>query len=694
MSRSELNPVDFLYRAAYMYPDNTAVVHGKRRYGYRELAERSWRLANALRSAGLAKGERVATLLFNSPAMLEAHFGVPAAGGILVAVNNRLSSAEVGYILQHSGARYLLLDTALEAVAEPLDLAGVTVIRCDDTGGPGDPYEEFLAGASPARPVSWLEHEEETISINYTSGTTGRPKGVQYTYRGAYLNALSEVIVAGLGTDSAYLWTLPMFHCNGWCFPWAVTAVAARHVTMRAVDPGLIWELIDREGVTHYNGAPTVQLMVLNHPRAHRLDRPVTAMVAAAPPSPTLLARMSELNFRVVHVYGLTETYGPITVCPEQEAWRDLPAQQRAEYLARQGQAYPSADLVRVVDEQMNDVPQDGATMGEVVMRGNNVMSGYFDDETATATAFAGGWFHSGDLAVWHPDGNIELRDRGKDIIISGGENISSIEVEQAIAAHPAVLECAVIGIPHPHWGERPKAFVTLNEGAAATPEEIIAFCRERLAHYKCPDSIEFGPLPKTSTGKTQKFVLRQRESAARKAAPFPGNRRSRLCLAMQPTRRGAGSTWWWSAPGRPAASPRWCSPGPVRGWRSRTRRPSRAIRPAGTWWDPAGCRSWRISGCVSPTRARALTCSRSVLPAGGAGCPPSPGAATQVTGSSCRGSCLITRCARPPWRRARSRYEPGSPGSRRAGAAGWMRSSPATGSAWPARSSSPRTGR
>jgi len=510
--RSELNPVDFLHRAAYMYPDNVAVVHGKRRYSYRELAERSWRLANALRSAGLAKGDRVAALLFNSPAMLEAHFGVPAAGGILVAVNNRLSSAEVGYILQHSGARYLLLDSTLEAHAGLPELPGVTVIRCDDTGVPGDPYEDFLAGASPARPASWMEHEEETISINYTSGTTGRPKGVQYTYRGAYLNALSEVIVAGLGTDSAYLWTLPMFHCNGWCFPWAVTAVAARHVTMRAVDPELIWELIDGEGVTHYNGAPTVQLMVLNHPRAHRLERPVTAMVAAAPPSPTLLARMSELNFRVVHVYGLTETYGPITVCPEQEAWRELPAEQRATYLARQGQAYPSTDLVRVVDAEMNDVPQDAATMGEVVMRGNNVMSGYFDDEAATAKAFAGGWFHSGDLAVWHPDGNIELRDRGKDIIISGGENISSIEVEQTIAAHPAVLECAVIGVPHPHWGERPKAFVTLNEGATATPEEIIAFCRERLAHYKCPDSIEFGPLPKTSTGKTQKFVLRQRE--------------------------------------------------------------------------------------------------------------------------------------------------------------------------------------
>jgi len=513
--RTELNPVDFLHRTAYMYPDKTAVVHNKRGYSYAELAGRSWRLANALRSAGLAKGDRVATLLFNSPAMLEAHFGVPAAGGVLVAVNNRLASAEIGYILQHSGARYLLLDTELEALTEPLDLAGITVIRCDDAGVPGDPYEELLASASPERPESWLEHEEETISINYTSGTTGRPKGVQYTYRGAYLNALGEVIVAGMGTGSVYLWTLPMFHCNGWCFPWAVTAVAARHVTTRAVNPDLIWDLIDREGVTHYCGAPTVQLMVINHPRAHRLDRPVTAMVAAAPPSPTLLARMSELNFRVVHVYGLTETYGPITLCPEQETWGELPVEERARYLARQGQAYVSSDLVRVVDEQMTDVPQDGQVMGEVIMRGNNVMSGYFNDEAATGKAFAGGWFHSGDLAVWHPDGNIELRDRGKDIIISGGENISSIEVEQAITAHPAVLECAVVGVPHPHWGERPKAFVTLNEGTSATAEEIIAFCRERLAHYKCPDAVEFGPLPKTSTGKTQKFVLRQREWAS-----------------------------------------------------------------------------------------------------------------------------------------------------------------------------------
>jgi fatty-acyl-CoA synthase len=512
--RSELNPVDFLRRAAYMYAEKVALVHGERRYSYRQVADRAWRLANGLRAAGLRKGDRVATLLPNSPAMLDAHFGVPAAGGILVTLNHRLASPEIGYILEHSGARYLLLDGEFEDLIAPLDLPGLTVIRCLDTGAPGDPYEDFLAAASPAMPASWLEHEEETISINYTSGTTGRPKGVQYTYRGAYLNALNEVIHASLSPDAVYLWTLPMFHCNGWCFPWAVTAVAARHVTIRAVDPERVWELIDNEGVTNYNGAPTVQLMIINHPRAHRIQRPVTAMVAAAPPSPTLFARMSELNFRVVHVYGLTETYGPTTVCPEQEAWRELPLDEQAKRLARQGQAYISSDLVRVVDEQMNDVPQDAQTMGEVIMRGNIVMSGYFEDEAATSKAFLGGWFHSGDLAIWHPDGNIELRDRGKDIIISGGENISSIEVEQAIAAHPAVLKCAVIGIPDEDWGERPKAFVTLKQGAEAEEQEIIAFCRERLAHYKCPDAIEFGPLPETSTGKVQKFVLREREWA------------------------------------------------------------------------------------------------------------------------------------------------------------------------------------
>jgi fatty-acyl-CoA synthase len=464
----------------------------------------------------LEKGDRVAVLLFNSPSILEAHFGVPAAGGILVAVNTRLSSSEVGYILRHSGARYLLVDRELEGLVEPLDLSSITVVGCADTGEPGDPYEDFLAAGSVVRPESWLEHEEETISINYTSGTTGRPKGVQYTYRGAYLNALAEVIHTGMSLDSVYLWTLPMFHCNGWCFPWAVTAVGARHVTIRAVDPGLVWDLIDGEGVTHYNGSPTVHWSVIENPKAHRLEVAVTATVAAAPPSPTLFSRMSELNFRIVHVYGLTETYGPITVAPEQGSWSEFSREERARLLARQGQAYLSSELIRVVDEQMGDVPRDGETIGEVVMRGNNVMSGYLADQAATSKAFAGGWFHSGDLAVWHPDGNIELRDRSKDIIISGGENISSIEVQQTLMAHPDVVDSAVIGIPDQKWGERPKAFVTLRDGASVDADEIIAFCRARLAHYKCPDAVEFGELPKTSTGKVQKFVLREREWSGR----------------------------------------------------------------------------------------------------------------------------------------------------------------------------------
>jgi fatty-acyl-CoA synthase len=514
--RTEMNPADLLARAAFIYPSKVALVHGDRRYTYAELGERAWRLANALRAAGLEKGDRVATLLPNSPAMLEAHFGVPAAGGVLVTVNTRLSKAEIAYILEHSGARFLLLDADLAGLVDPNGLGDVQVIRVDDTGAPDDPYEQLLADASPERPASWLEHEEETISINYTSGTTGRPKGVMFTYRGAFLNALNEALVADLSPQSVFLWLQPMFHCNGWCFTWAVTAVGARHVTIRNVDPDVIWDLVDAEGVTNFNGAPTVQLMVINHPKAHRVERRVTVVVAAAPPSPTLFARMDELNFRVVHVYGLTETYGPITFCPEQEEWQDLSVEDRAVLLARQGQAYPSADLVRVVDDDMNDVPRDGATIGEVVMRGNNVMAGYFDEPEATETAFRGGWFHSGDLAVWHPDGNIELRDRGKDIIISGGENISSIEVEQTIVAHPAVLECAVIAVPHSHWGERPKAFVTLLEGATLDADELIAFTRERLAHFKCPDTVEFGPLPKTSTGKVQKYVLREKEWAGR----------------------------------------------------------------------------------------------------------------------------------------------------------------------------------
>jgi fatty-acyl-CoA synthase len=514
--RTELTPVSFLTRNAYVFPDAVAVVHGERRYTHRELAERANRLASALRSAGMKKHDRVAFLCPNIPPMLEAHFGVPAAGGILVAINVRLSSDEIGYILKHSGSRFLFVDAEFETLSKPLDLPGITVVRVDDTGSPGDPYEDFLASGSPGPVESWLEDEEETISINYTSGTTGRPKGVMYTHRGAYLNALGEIIETGMTFNSRYLWTLPMFHCNGWCFPWAVTAVAGAHICLRRVEPGKIWEMIDTEGVTHYNGSPTVQIGVVNHERAHKLDRPVTVSVAAAPPSPTLLARLKELGFRVVHVYGLTETYGPHTVCGWHKEWDALPIEEQARLAARQGQGYVIADLVRVVDGEMKDVRRDAQALGEVVMRGNNVMKSYYEQPEATAEAFRGGWFHSGDIAVWHPDGYIELRDRKKDIIISGGENISTIEVEQCVARHPAVLEVAVVAIPDEKWGERPKAFVTLLPGKTATQEEIIDFCRQEIAHFKAPAAVEFCDLPKTSTGKVQKFVLRDKEWAGR----------------------------------------------------------------------------------------------------------------------------------------------------------------------------------
>jgi fatty-acyl-CoA synthase len=510
--RTELTPVSFLRRSAYVYPDKTAVVHGARRYTYRQLEERANRLASGLRRRGLQRHDRVAFLCPNIPAMLEAHFGVPAAGGVLVAINTRLSSDEIGYILTHSGSKFLFVDQELEPLVKPLALSGLTVVRVDDTGAPGDPYEDFLAAASPEAGEPWLEDENEMISINYTSGTTGRPKGVMYTHRSAWINAIGEIMETGVNRDTRYLWTLPMFHCNGWCFTWGITAVAGTHLCLRRVDPEAIWALLDTEGVTHYNGAPTVQLGIVNHPRAHRLERPVTVTVAAAPPSPTLLARLKELNLRPVHVYGLTETYGPHTVCAWNAEWDQRPVDEQARLMARQGQGYALFDLVRVVDGEMRDVPMDAETLGEVVMRGNNVMKGYFEQPDATAEAFRGGWFHSGDIAVWHPDGYIELRDRKKDIIISGGENISTIEVEQAVAKHPAVLECAVVAMPDEKWGERPKAFVTLKPGQRATEEEIIAHCRTVIAHFKCPAAVEFGDLPKTSTGKVQKFVLREKE--------------------------------------------------------------------------------------------------------------------------------------------------------------------------------------
>jgi len=512
VDRTELTPVSFLTRSAYVFPDKLAVVHGERRYTYREFEARVNRLASALRRAGLGKHDRVAFLCPNIPAMLEAHYGVPAAGGVLVAINIRLSSDEIGYILKHSGSRFVFVDAELEPLLKPLDLSSVGVVRVDDTGAAGDPYEDFLGGGAPASVESWLEDEDEMLAINYTSGTTGRPKGVIYTHRGAYMNAVGEILETGMSWDTRYLWTLPMFHCNGWCFTWGVTAVAGTHFCLRRVDPGRVWELLDAEGITHYNGAPTVQIGIVNHPRAHRLARPVTVTVAGAPPSPTLLGKLKELNLRPVHVYGLTETYGPHTVCSWHAEWDALPSEEQARLAARQGQGYAVFDLVRVVDDKMNDVPRDGETLGEVIMRGNNVMGGYFEQPDATAEAFRGGWFHSGDIAVWHRDGYIELRDRKKDIIISGGENISTIEVEQCVARHPAVLECAVVAIPDPKWGERPKAFVTLKPGHQATEEEIIDFCKQQIAHFKAPGAVEFGDLPKTSTGKVQKFVLRDKE--------------------------------------------------------------------------------------------------------------------------------------------------------------------------------------
>jgi fatty-acyl-CoA synthase len=500
VSRTELDPTSFLDRSATVHPDRVAVVDGGLRRTYAELAQRVDRLASALHAAGLERHDRVAALCPNVPELLELHHAVPRAGAVLVAINTRLSAGEIGYIVGHSGARMLFVDPELE----PLAPAGPQLVRL------GSEYERLVAAGDPAGVPSLLRDEEEPIAIDYTSGTTGRPKGVVYTYRGAYLNALGEVVEAELGHRPVYLWTLPMFHCNGWCFPWAVTAAGGTHVCLRQVDPELIWRLIREEGVTHYCGSPTVQTALVHHADAAPLDRPLTAVVAGAPPSPTLLARMEELRIRIVHVYGLTETYGPHTV----RRADSLPSEERARLLARQGHGYTTADPVRVVDKEMRDVPRDGDTMGEVVMRGNNVMAGYFGDPEATDTAFAGGWFHSGDLAVWHPDGAIELRDRGKDVIISGGENISSIEVEQAICAHPAVLECAVVAIPHDRWGERPKAFVTLKPGATADEAELKDFCRSRLAHFKCPDAIEFRPLPKTSTGKVQKFALREPEWA------------------------------------------------------------------------------------------------------------------------------------------------------------------------------------
>lgn len=509
--RTELTPLSFLERSTLIFPHKIAVVHGARSYTYQEFANRVYRLASQLRAIGMQKQDRVAFLCPNIPALLEAHYAIPAAGGILVAINSRLSSHEIEYILRHSGSTFLFVDQELTSLIEPLDLQGIQIIHIKDTGVSDDPYEQFLALGSPKPLESVLVDEEETISINYTSGTTGNPKGVMFTYRGVYLNALSEVLVSGMTSTSTYLWTLPMFHCNGWCFTWGVTAVGATHVCLRKTDPAQIWDLFENQGITHYCGAPTVHIFLTNHAKAHVLEQPITVIIAGAPPSPTLLSNLKRLNIQPIHVYGLTETYGPYTVCEWQAEWETLPATEQSRLLARQGQGYVTAEQARVVGPDMQDVPHDEQTMGEVLMRGNNVAKGYYENPEATARAFEGGWFHSGDIGVWHADNYIELRDRAKDIIISGGENISTIEVEQTLVQHPAILECAVVAIPDETWGERPKAFVTLKPDQVVTETELIHFCQTKLAHFKCPVAIEFGLLPKTSTGKIQKYVLRDK---------------------------------------------------------------------------------------------------------------------------------------------------------------------------------------
>ncbi|HEX7124513.1 MAG TPA: acyl-CoA synthetase [Thermodesulfobacteriota bacterium] len=521
-----LSPLTFLDRTAAVHPERLAVVHGDRRFTYAELAARSRRLGSALAAAGVGKGDTVAVMLPNSPAMLEAHFGVPMTGAVLNSLNVRLDPATIAFILEHGEAKVLLTDrefSATIAAALGSTRRKVLVVDVDDPAARGGErigeveYEAFLAGGDPHYRGRRPDDEWDAIALNYTSGTTGNPKGVVYHHRGAYLNAIGNMLAWQMTHHPVYLWTLPMFHCNGWCFPWTITALAGTHVCLRRVEAPAIFEAIRREGITHLCGAPVVMNMLLNAPAEHRgpLPRPVRVMTAAAPPPPAVIQRMEQAGFEVTHVYGLTESYGPATVCEWKAEWDALALEPRAAQKARQGVAYHVLDGLTVMDPAtMTETPRDGRTMGEVMMRGNIIMRGYLKNPTATDEAFKGGWFHTGDLGVMHPDGYIQLKDRSKDIIISGGENISTIEVEGVLYRHHAVLEAAVVARPDEHWGETPCAFVTLRDGAEATAEEIIAFCRENLAHFKVPRTVLFGPLPKTSTGKVQKFVLRERARA------------------------------------------------------------------------------------------------------------------------------------------------------------------------------------
>jgi fatty-acyl-CoA synthase len=507
LSFEPLTPVSYLDRAAAAHADRTAVVDGERRYTYAEMHERCRRLAGGL--APLADGRPVAVLAPNTHVLLEANFGVPWAGVPLVAVNTRLSAGEVAYILEHSESAVLVHDPVFDELVEK---AFGQMSQPPSRVRAGEEYEGLLADARPT--ARRVDDERVLLSINYTSGTTGRPKGVMYSHRGAYLQALAMVAHTGLSPSAVHLWTLPMFHCNGWCFPWAVTAAAATHVCLPKVDPAEIWRLLREEGVTHLEGAPTVLSMIAYAPAAEDHvpdpDRPpVRIATGGAPPSPAILRRMGELGFDVTHLYGLTETYGPAMICDWRPEWNGLDAEEQARLKARQGVGNMISCTARVVGEDGADVPADGATVGEIALRGNNVMVGYLKDPEATAKAAPDGWFRTGDIGVVHPDGYVELRDRSKDVIISGGENIASVEVEQAIAEHPAVLEVAVIAVPDERWGEVPAAYITVREGRSVTEEEIVEHVRQRLARFKAPKKVVFGELPKTSTGKIQKFVLR-----------------------------------------------------------------------------------------------------------------------------------------------------------------------------------------
>ena len=518
-----LTPISFLARAAAVFPTQIAIVHGDLRRDYAQFYARSRRLASALAARGIKRGDTVSVMLANTPAMLECHYGAPMTGAVLNTLNTRLDAAVLAFTLDHADAKVLIVDREYSAVMKAaLALASVKplLIGYDDPvyDGPGEmlgeiDYERFLASGDPNYAYAPPPDEWDAISLNYTSGTTGDPKGVVYHHRGAYLLALGNVLTGDMGRHPVYLWTLPMFHCNGWCFPWALSVVAGTHVCLRQVRAGHIYELMAEHGVTHLCGAPIVMSTLLGASPAEK--RPLKAaarfFTAAAPPPQAVLAAMKEAGFEVTHLYGLTETYGPAAVNEWREEWDALDGPAQAEKKARQGVRYCVLDDLDVIDpETMEPVPRDGETMGEVMFRGNIVMKGYLKNKHASDAAFHGGWFHSGDLGVMHKDGYIQLKDRSKDIIISGGENISSIEVEDALFKHPKVRAAAVVARPDDKWGETPCAFVELREGASATAEELIAWSRDNLAHFKCPRHVVFGELPKTSTGKIKKFVLRE----------------------------------------------------------------------------------------------------------------------------------------------------------------------------------------